>query len=229
MKYKNNPSDILETISNLSNDEVFTPPSVANEMLDQLPKEIWTNPNIKILDPCSKTGIFLRESAKRLYVGLEKEIPDEKIRRDHIFINNLYGIPITELTSLISRRTLYYSKDASSEYSVTKLPNKHGNLYYERSEHDFFAEKCRICGAVEDTLGRGEKFENYAYPFLHNSNIYSDMKFDVVIGNPPYQLDDGGFGEALHIYNLFVEQAFKLKPRYVCMIIPSRWFLVEKV
>lgn len=225
MKYKNNPSDILETISNLSNDEVFTPPSVANEMLDQLPKEIWTNPNIKILDPCSKTGIFLRESAKRLYVGLEKEIPDEKIRRDHIFINNLYGIPITELTSLISRRTLYYSKDASSEYSVTKLPNKHGNLYYERSEHDFFAEKCRICGAVEDTLGRGEKFENYAYPFLHNSNIYSDMKFDVVIGNPPYQLDDGGFGRsASPIYNLFVEQAFKLKPRYVCMIIPSRWF-----
>ena len=100
--------DILDCIANLSSDEVFTPPDVANQVLDLLPKEIWSNPDIKILDPCTKTGIFLRESARRLMVGLEKMIPDETERREHIFKNMLYGIAITELTGLVSRRSLYY-------------------------------------------------------------------------------------------------------------------------
>ena len=223
---KSHVPDILDCIANLSSDEVFTPPEVANQVLDLLPKELWSDPNIKILDPCCKTGIFLRESARRLMVGLEKAIPDEEKRREHIFKNMLFGIAITELTGLVSRRSLYYSKDASSEYSIVQFKDPDGNITYKRTEHDYVQGKCRICGSPYENLERGDSMENYAYQFIHEQEA-SDMKFDVVIGNPPYQIADGGGGKgtsASPLYHLFVNQAFRLKPRYVAMIIPSRWF-----
>lgn len=218
--------DILDCIANLSSDEVFTPPDVANQVLDQFPVEIWSDPNIKILDPCCKTGIFLRECAKRLMVGLAKSIPDEVARRNHIFQNMLYGIAITELTGLMARRSLYYTKDASNEHSVFQFDDPQGNITYKRFEHDYIQGRCSICGSPYENLERGESMENYAYQFIHEQEV-SKMKFDVVIGNPPYQISDGGGGKgssASPIYHLFVNQAFRLKPRYVSMIIPSRWF-----
>jgi site-specific DNA-methyltransferase (adenine-specific) len=223
---KSHVPDILDCIANLSSDEVFTPPEVANQVLDLLPKEIWSDPNIKILDPCCKTGIFLRESARRLMVGLEKVIPNEEERREHIFKKMLYGIAITELTGLVSRRSLYYSKDASSDYSVVQFKDKEGNITYKRTEHDYVQGKCRICGSPYENLERGDSMENYAYQFIHDEEVLK-MKFDVIVGNPPYQIADGGGGKgtsASPLYHLFVNQAFRLKPRYVAMIIPSRWF-----
>ncbi len=221
---KSHVPDILDCIANLSSDEVFTPPEVANQVLDLLPKEIWSDPNIKILDPCCKTGIFLRESARRLMVGLEKAIPDEEERREHIFKKMLYGIAITELTGLVSRRSLYYSKDAKSDYSIVQFKDKEGNITYKRTEHDYVQGKCRICGSPYENLERGDSMENYAYQFIHEEEVFK-MKFDVIVGNPPYQIESGGFGaQATPIYQLFVEQAFRMKPRYVCMITPSRWF-----
>ena len=223
---KSHVPDILDCIANLSSDEVFTPPEVANQVLDLLPKELWSDPNIKILDPCCKTGIFLRESARRLMVGLEKAIPNEEKRREHIFKNMLFGIAITELTGLVSRRSLYYSKDASSDYSIVQFKDSDGNITYKRTEHDYVQGKCRICGSPYENLERGDSMENYAYQFIHEKEV-PDMKFDVIVGNPPYQIADGGGGKgtsASPIYQLFVNQAFRLKPRYVSMIIPSRWF-----
>ena len=99
--------DVLSCLANLSNDEVFTPPTVVNQMLDMLPAELWSNPNTTFLDPVSKTGVFLREIAKRLMEGLKEQIPDVQERANHIFTKQLYGIAITELTSLLSRRSLY--------------------------------------------------------------------------------------------------------------------------
>lgn len=218
--------DILDTISNLSNDEVFTPPVIANAVLDLLPARVWTNSRLTFLDPATKTGVFLREAAKRLMVGLADEFPDEDKRREHIFRNMLFGFPITELTGLMSRRSLYYSKDASSDFSVVKFENKDGNIPYLRLDHKFSNEKCLICGAKSNDLDRGLERENYAYRFIHDTEM-DKMHFDVVIGNPPYQLKDGGGGKgssASPIYQLFVNQAFRLKPTYVAMIIPARWF-----
>ena len=119
-KINYNP-DVLNCLANLSNDEVFTPPDIVNQMLDLLPQELFSSPNTTFLDPASKSGVFLREIAKRLLKGLETQIPDLQERIDHIYKKQIFGIAITELTSLLSRRTLYCSKYPNSKYSVTKF------------------------------------------------------------------------------------------------------------
>ena len=216
--------DILDCIANLSNDEVFTPPAVANKMLDLMPPEVWTNPELRFLDPGCKSGVFLREAAKRLMQGLEAAIPDEAARREHIFKSMLYGIAITELTAQISRRTLYYSKDASSEQSVVQLPTADGNIRYQNIAHTFKAGSCVHCGAPEGAARDLEALESHAYLFIHEE-LDPTMKFDVIIGNPPYQLKDGGHGaSASPIYQKFVLQALAANPQYISMIIPARWF-----
>lgn len=255
--------DVLTCIANLSNDEVFTPPGFASGMLDTLAEawaadnngaDIWADPTVRFLDPFTKSGVFLREITTRLVEGLEDEIPDLETRVDHILTNQVFGIGITHLTSLLARRSVYCSKFANGSHSIAKsFITEDGNIWFETVDHTWIGGtdwvitadadgnevnkskngKCKYCSASQATFDRGQNLETHAYAFIHTDDIKAriaelfgdDMQFDVIIGNPPYQLDDGGYGtSAAPIYDKFVEQAKTLDPRFLAMIIPARWF-----
>lgn len=255
--------DVLSCIANLSNDEVFTPPEFANQMLDTLADgwaganddaDIWADSTVTFLDPFTKSGVFLREITKRLVDGLAEDFPDLQERVDHILTKQVFGIGITEICSYLARRSLYCSKDATGEHSIAKSFDKpDGNIWFERTEHTwtggtewvytadesgnqvkrFTNGRCEFCGTGQASLDRGSGLESHAYALIHTSEpkaliaqiFGGSMQFDVVIGNPPYQLDDGGHGtSAAPIYQKFVERALDLDPRYVVMVTPSRWF-----
>ncbi|WP_088319393.1 Eco57I restriction-modification methylase domain-containing protein [Kineosporia sp. R_H_3] len=258
---RNRNPDVLSCIANLSNDEVFTPPEFANRMLDGVAAawatqhdgaSIWEDRNVRFLDPFTKSGVFLREVTRRLVKGLEGQIPDLAERVDHVLSKQVYGIGITQLTSMIARRSVYCSKWANGRHSVaSSFDTSDGNIWYESMRHTwvggtewvltadsegnqvqkFVNGRCKYCGASQRMWERDDGLEEHAYALIHTDNVAAriselfgeDMHFDVIIGNPPYQLQSDGGTRDIPIYQHFVEQAKKLEPRYLSMVIPSRW------
>lgn len=229
MQHKDHIPDILDCLAQLSNDEVPTPPKLARTMLDLLPADVWSNPDYKWLDPGCKSGVFLREIASRLLEGLTEWEPEVEKRREHIFRNMLYGTSVTEMTGHIARRSVYCSRDASGANSIVRFDSESGNIQFVAAKHRFgkdgTTKSCEVCGAPTEL--QRERRENYAYAFIHGTyptKEMSTMKFDVIVGNPPYQINSDGNTRTKPIYQLFVQQAITMGPKHLLMITPSRWF-----
>ena len=226
---QSNQPDILEVISNLSNEDVKTPPKVVNAILDLLPAHVWVDPTLRWLDPGCKSGIFPREVTKRLMVGLTDLFPDESDRLGHILREMVFSIATNEINGLMARRTIYCSKDASSEFSAVRFSSPSGNVWHERIEHAFDVRgRCTECSGTSEQLEIAGR-DNNAYAFIHKAGRAKlseelNMKFDVIVGNPPYQMDADVEGQNITpLYDAFVEQAIALNPKYISMVIPSRW------
>jgi type I restriction-modification system DNA methylase subunit len=130
-------------------------------MLDLLPHEIWSDPDATFLDPACKSGVFLREIAKRLIDGLEGRDPDLQERLDHIYKKQIFGIAITELTSLLSRRSLYCSKYPNSKYSVVRFDGAEGNVRYKTLRtHVERMDVVPSAAPLRRSYDRGERFRD---------------------------------------------------------------------
>ncbi|BDZ47172.1 Eco57I restriction-modification methylase domain-containing protein [Naasia aerilata] len=242
---QNRAPDVLNTIASLSSDEVFTPPEFANKMLDTLEEawaddhkgaSIWADPDVTFLDPATKSGVFLREITKRLVEG-QGNPPEGSDKRkalvDRVLTKQVFAIGMTTLTALIARRSVYCSKDATGKHSVApSSASPDGNIWFQRTAHTWVGDRCVYCPASKEGYERGDQAETYAYALLHHTDPKSlivrlfgeNMHFDVIVGNPPYQLDDGGAGKsAAPIYHRFVQAAKALQPQYLTMVTPSRW------
>lgn len=131
--------DVLTCIANLSNDKVSKPPEFANRMLDTLAEawaannsraNIWADKTVKFLHPCTKSGVFLREITSRPTKGLEKEIPSLQERVDNILTKQVFGIGITQFTSLLARLSLYCSKHSIAKSFTSDV----GNIWFKADQ-----------------------------------------------------------------------------------------------
>jgi site-specific DNA-methyltransferase (adenine-specific) len=170
--------------------EVMTPLELVKEMLATLPEDVWSNPNLKWLDPANGTGPFPAVVIYKLMKGLEEWEPDAEKRYKHIIENMIY-------TCELQARNIFLwlcVADPFDEYDT--------NTYW---------------GSFLD-----EGFDK------HMKEVWNIEKFDICLGNPPYQSSSEDIRGSKSIYNLFVEKSTKLS-NLVLKVTPSRWFSNENM
>ncbi|HIS91357.1 MAG TPA: Eco57I restriction-modification methylase domain-containing protein [Candidatus Faecisoma merdavium] len=196
----------------LSLSEIVTPQNICNSMIEQIDKDYLINTvenNGKILDIASKEGEFTLALYKKL---IENGVESKYIK------NALYAIPTSTVAYEFTRK-IYEILDLKIEniskkfnsYDMLEIKNSKNNVDYNRLKKLLF-QNC-----------------NFDEIDLHSEEIkeMNGMRFDVIVGNPPYQENIGGkVNQSLgkQLYPSFIQIAIKLNPNYISMITPSRWF-----
>jgi site-specific DNA-methyltransferase (adenine-specific) len=183
---------------------VLTPTKLVKWILDQYPTEVWKNSTKNWLIPVGKHGVFEIEIFNRLMMGLANEFPSPEARRLHIVSNMIFSICPTDACNIITRR-LYLGEVWDD---LAGFMDVEGNV----ETLDFLKASIDKDGRIMVKRGKAKKSEY--------------MKFDYVVGNPPYQENNGSAGKgsrATSIYQKYVLKAMDLNPRFISMIIPGRW------
>lgn len=209
----------------------YTPINVVNEMLDLLPEETWKKSDWTFLCLPCKDGIFLEEIFWRLYEGLKEEIPDYIDRTDHILTKQLYGLSPCYVPEDVESLTVFersinkklYGRERFKSYAENSrillyggYRANHPKAYTKKFDNPYgniWAMYKLVDGYVRDTF---EIVKDKGKKTLRDlaEGVDKDMKFNVVIGNPPYNK-----GMDLDFVNL----GFDLCTDYCVMITPAKW------
>lgn len=190
--------DIFELIPNQKTNQIFTPRKVVQMMVSNLEERdpsLFIRSDSTFIDLYLKSGMYITEIVKKLYNNTRKHYQSDHACLKHILENQVYGLAPTPILHGITQSYIF-------GFDIGNKISRKNFIQYDISPE---AQHRKVEEKLQELL-----------------NISKNMKFDAVIGNPPYQEStDTNFAKP--VYHHFIDSAINMNPNYVCMIHPARF------